>query len=211
MQNCLFSRPTVGECILISLRQTLVVEGKYDKIKCSQIFDCNIIETNGFGIFKDKKIISMLRRLAKTDGLILLTDSDSAGFKIRNYIISSVGSEYVTNVYIPDLFGKERRKSELSKEGKLGVEGISDDIIVECFKKAGVFNDNKGIPKKNDITKTHLYLCGLSGSDDSAYKRKALLKHLDLPERLSTNSLVNVLNSLMSKEQLDDIIYKLFV
>ena len=195
---------------MIKLSQVLVVEGKYDKIKCSQIFDCTIVETNGFGIFKDKDRMSMLRRLAKASGLILLTDSDSAGFKIRNYIMSSVGRKYVQNVYVPDLYGKEKRKTEFSKEAKLGVEGIDDRIIIDAFDKAGILGKNETDKSSNAITKTHLYMYGLSGTSESAKKRKILLEHLDLPERLSANALVGVLNALMTKEQFDSVLYEIF-
>lgn len=195
---------------MIKLSQVLVVEGKYDKIKCSQIFDCLIVETNGFGIFKDKQKMEMLRKLGKKNGLILLTDSDSAGFKIRNYIISSVGKEYVQNVYMPDLYGKERRKTEFSKEAKLGVEGISDNVIIDAFEKAGILGSQKIDKSHKKITKTLLYLSGLSGTDDSAVRRKVLLGYLDLPEKMSVNTLVGVLNTLMSKDQFEVIIEQLF-
>lgn len=195
---------------LIKLSQVLVVEGKYDKIKCSQIFDCTIIETNGFGIYKDKDRLNMLKKLAKSKGLIILTDSDAAGFKIRNYLISSIGKQYIQNIYVPDLFGKEKRKAQQSKEGKLGVEGVNDKIILDAFNKAGILLDSPKIEISDPITKTDLYLDGLSGTDESANKRRALLNYLHLPARLSSNSLVSVLNELVTKKQYKDILNKIF-
>lgn len=184
---------------MIQIKQAVIVEGKYDKIKVSNILDTLIIETDGFGIFKDKNKQKLIRRLAKTRGILILTDSDSAGFTIRSFLNGIVPKEQLTNVYIPDIFGKEKRKSEPSKEGKLGVEGVKSDVIIDALKKAGVkFDVDAESPKKTQpVTKTDLFLDGLSGGKGSAEKRARLLKQLDLPEHLSSNSMLKLINSFM--------------
>lgn len=184
---------------MIQIKQAVIVEGKYDKIKVSNILDTLIIETDGFGIFKDKNKQKLIRRLAETRGILILTDSDSAGFTIRSFLNGIVPQEQLINVYIPDIFGKEKRKSEPSKEGKLGVEGVKSDVIIDALKKAGVkFDVDAESPKKTQpVTKTDLFLDGLSGGKDSAEKRARLLKQLDLPEHLSSNSMLKLINSFM--------------
>ena len=184
---------------MIQIKQAVIVEGKYDKIKVSNILDTLIIETDGFGIFKDKNKQKLIRRLAETRGILILTDSDSAGFTIRSFLNGIVPKEQLTNVYIPDIFGKEKRKSEPSKEGKLGVEGVKSDVIIDALKKAGVkFDVDAESPKKTQpVTKTDLFLDGLSGGKGSAEKRARLLKQLDLPEHLSSNSMLKLINSFM--------------
>lgn len=184
---------------MIQIKQAVIVEGKYDKIKVSNILDTLIIETDGFGIFKDKNKQKLIRRLAETRGILILTDSDSAGFTIRCFLNGIVPQEQLINVYIPDIFGKEKRKSEPSKEGKLGVEGVKSDVIIDALKKAGVkFDVDAESPKKTrPVTKTDLFLDGLSGGKDSAEKRARLLKQLDLPEHLSSNSMLKLINSFM--------------
>jgi len=184
---------------MIQIKQAVIVEGKYDKIKVSNILDTLIIETDGFGIFKDKNKQKLIRRLAETRGILILTDSDSAGFTIRSFLNGIVPQEQLINVYIPDIFGKEKRKSEPSKEGKLGVEGVKSDVIIDALKKAGVkFDVDAESPKKTrPVTKTDLFLDGLSGGKDSAEKRARLLKQLDLPEHLSSNSMLKLINSFM--------------
>lgn len=184
---------------MIQIKQAVIVEGKYDKIKVSNILDTLIIETDGFGIFKDKNKQKLIRRLAETRGILILTDSDSAGFTIRSFLNGIVPQEQLINVYIPDIFGKEKRKSEPSKEGKLGVEGVKSDVIIDALKKAGVkFDVDAESPKKTQpVTKTDLFLDGLSGGKGSAEKRARLLKQLDLPEHLSSNSMLKLINSFM--------------
>lgn len=184
---------------MIQIKQAVIVEGKYDKIKVSNILDTLIIETDGFGIFKDKNKQKLIRRLAETRGILILTDSDSAGFTIRSFLNGIVPQEQLINVYIPDIFGKEKRKSEPSKEGKLGVEGVKSDVIIDALKKAGVkFDVDAESPKKTQpVTKTDLFLDGLSGGKDSAEKRARFLKQLDLPEHLSSNSMLKLINSFM--------------
>ena len=184
---------------MIKIKQAVIVEGKYDKIKVSNILDTLIIETDGFGIFKDKNKQKLIRRLAETRGILILTDSDSAGFTIRSFLNGIVPQEQLVNVYIPDIFGKEKRKSEPSKEGKLGVEGVKSDVIIDALKKAGVEFD-VGTEKQintHPVTKTDLFLDGLSGGKGSAEKRARFLKQLDLPEHLSANSMLKLINSFM--------------
>ena len=187
---------------MIKLDRPVIVEGKYDIIKLSNIIDGLIIKTDGFGIFNDKEKQALLRRLAAEKGIIVLTDSDSAGFLIRNFIKKTIPADRITHVYIPDIFGKEKRKNEASKEGKLGVEGINEDIILEAFKKAGIGAEKKveEAPAR-EITNIDLYEFGLSGRPDSKAKRKLLLKSLSLPERMSSSSMVKVLNCFVTYEE----------
>lgn len=186
---------------MIKLDIPIIVEGKYDIIKLSNIIDGLIIKTDGFGIFRDKEKQRLLRRLAKEKGIIVLTDSDSAGFLIRNFIKSAVPEDKITHVYIPDIYGKEKRKTEKSKEGKLGVEGIEETILLEAFKKAGVFCNESENKERRLITNIDLYEWGLSGRYNSREKRTALLKKLDLPERMSTSSIVKILNTFVTYEE----------
>lgn len=196
---------------MIKVNEAIVVEGKYDKIKLSSIVDGLIIETNGFRIFKDKEKINLLRNLAKKRGILIFTDSDSAGFLIRNYISSIIPKENIKHAYIPDIYGKEKRKYNYSKEGKLGVEGIPKKIIEKSLKDAGVIFKETELVKKNkrEITKIDLYDYGLSGRDNSSELRKAFLKQLNLPEHLSVNSLVKVLNCSLTYEEFEIEIKKL--
>lgn len=183
---------------MIKVDRIIVVEGKYDKIKLSSIVDGVIIETSGFGIFKDKEKQRLIRRLAKEKGLLILTDSDSAGFMIRSFLSSIVPNEYITNAYIPDIFGKEKRKEAPSKEGKLGVEGVSPEVLVQALQNAGVgcsVNDNF-LSKK--VSNLDLFNDGLNGGPDSKEKRKKLLSYLDLPERMTTKAMLDVINSIMT-------------
>ncbi len=186
---------------MIKIDRVVIVEGKYDKIKLNSLIDAVIIETDGFGIFNDKEKQKLIRRLAETKGLLILTDSDSAGFKIRAFIRGIVPSEQIKHAYIPDIFGKEKRKSEPSKEGKLGVEGVKINVITEALRKAGVFCEETKNTTKREITKLDLYEDGLSGQKDSDALRKKLLKHLDLPERLTSNALLQILNTFLTYEE----------
>ncbi|MCR4614627.1 MAG: DUF4093 domain-containing protein [Clostridiales bacterium] len=188
---------------MIKIDRVVIVEGKYDKIRLTPILDAVIIETDGFGIFRDKAKQKLIRRLAETKGLLILTDSDSAGFKIRSFIGGSVPPEKVVHAYIPDIFGKERRKVLPSKEGKLGVEGISDEVLIKVLTNAGVTcteEESRG----RKVTVTDLYEDGISGGADSKSKRTALLKRLDLPERLSTSSLIKMINIFMTYDEYKD-------
>ena len=184
---------------MIKINQAVIVEGKYDKIKLSGIIDAPIIQTDGFGIFKDKELQRLIRMLAEKRGLLVLTDSDSAGFKIRSFIGSTVDKKYIKNAYIPDIFGKERRKTEPSKEGKLGVEGVSEDVIMQALANAGVLCESSQEPER-PITKLDLYELGLTGGENSSEKRARLLERYALPSRLTTNSLVTVLNCITTYE-----------
>lgn len=185
---------------MIKIKQAVIVEGKYDKIKLSGIIDAPIIQTDGFGIFKDKELQQLIRMLAEKRGILVLTDSDSAGFKIRSFIGSTVDPKTVKHAYIPDIFGKEKRKTEPSKEGKLGVEGVSQEIIMQALANAGVLYENSAEPER-PITKTDLYNAGLTGGENSSEKRAALLRYYALPSRLSANSLVKVLNCITTYDR----------
>ena len=186
---------------MIKIDRAVIVEGRYDKIKLSSILDAVIIETEGFGIFNNKEKQQLIRRLADTKGLLILTDSDSAGFKIRSFIKGIVPAETIKHAYIPDIFGKEKRKTEASKEGKLGVEGVKKELIIEALEKAGVFCEETENTEKREITKLDLYEDGLSGRADSDALRKKLLFHLQLPERLTSNALVQILNTFLTYDE----------
>ena len=186
---------------MIKIDKPIIVEGKYDIIKLSRIVDGLIIKTDGFGIFKDKEKQQLLRRLAGEKGIIVLTDSDSAGFLIRKFLKSSIPEDRITHVYIPDVYGKEKRKTQAGKEGKLGVEGISEDVLLEAFRKAGVICDESDTEERRLITNIDLYEAGLMGRDNSKEKRVKLMKALALPERLSTSSLLKILNTFVTFEE----------
>ena len=184
------------------IREVIVVEGRYDKNALSQVVDAVILETAGFGIFKDRQKQKLLRTLAETRGLIVLTDPDGAGFVIRNFLKGCTDPSRVKHAYVPDIPGKERRKSSPSKEGKLGVEGMRPALLLEALRRAGAsFEEAEAAPEREPITKADLYARGLSGGEGSAEKRRELLKKLDLPERLTANGLLDVLNVLMSREE----------
>ncbi|MGN1411167.1 MAG: toprim domain-containing protein [Oscillospiraceae bacterium] len=192
---------------LLKVKQAIIVEGKYDKIKLSSIIDGIIIQTDGYGIFKDKEKLDLIRFYANTVGIIILTDSDSAGFKIRNYIKGSIkDTSKIINVYTPDIFGKEKRKLKPSAEGKIGVEGLDINIILEAFKNANIDGISSIDENSKNITHTDLFELGLIGNPNSKKLRAELLKHLKLPERLTTSGLLDVLNTLYSLEDLKSII-----
>ena len=161
---------------MIKLGPVILVEGKYDKIKLGQIFDATILTTDGFGIFKQKDKLKLLRRLAESRGLLVFTDSDGAGLVIRNYLKGAIPEGKIYHAYIPDLYGKEKRKAKGSKEGKLGVEGVPDEVIVKAVERSGALSENM-LPS-GDITKADLFELGLSGGAGSAQKRLYLLKAL---------------------------------
>lgn len=185
---------------MIKLRQAIVVEGKYDKIRLESLVDTLIITTDGFSIFKDKEKVNMLKRIAKEKGIIIMTDSDSAGFLIRNHLSGCIPSEQITHVYIPDIFGKEKRKDAPSKERKLGVEGMNGEILLNALKQAGI-DAHKTKEPSDPITKNDLYEDGYTGGADSAHMRSMLRKKYSLPDHLSTNSMLNVLNVISSREE----------
>ena len=180
-----------------AIRETIVVEGKYDKIRLSQLFSANIIQTDGFMIFKNKEMMALLSRLADETGLIILTDSDSAGFKIRNYIKSCLAGKNVKHAFIPNLEGKEKRKDKPGKEGLLGVEGMRDSALLAALEQA----EFEMAEEKEKITKFDFLLVGLSGGKDSKEKRMELAQKLNLPTRLSSNMLLDIVNALYTKEE----------
>jgi len=183
----------------IALAQAVIVEGKYDKIRLSPLLDALILTTDGFRVFRDKEMCALIRRLAHCCGIVLLTDSDGAGFQIRNYLTKIARGGEITHVYIPDVPGKERRKPQPGKEGKLGVEGIDPALLREAFARAGLLGH---VPKEGPgITRQDLYDLGLTGGADSRALRYALLARLNLPARLSTGALLPVLNQVITREE----------
>ena len=181
---------------MVKIREAILVEGRYDKNTLSQIVDAPIFETSGFGIFKDKQRLAMLRRVAEKRGLIVFTDSDGAGFVIRNHIKSAIPAQYLKHAYIPDIYGKERRKATAGKEGKLGVEGMRPEIILDALRRGGATIEGEDTPSGDGITKQDLVELGLSGAADSAAKRRVLLKKLEFPEQMSANAMLQALNLL---------------
>lgn len=191
---------------MVKIKEAILVEGRYDKNTLSQIVDAPILETAGFGIFKDKKQLALLRQIAEKRGLIVFTDSDGAGFVIRNHVKSAIPAKFLKHAYIPDIAGKERRKREAGKEGKLGVEGMTKDVILESLRRAGATIEGEDTPVQRSITKQDMMELGLSGGAGSSEKRAALLKKLDLPEHMSTNALLQALNLLYSLEELKELL-----
>ena len=186
---------------MIKINQSIVVEGKYDKIKLESIFDAIIIETDGFEIFKNKQKLNYIKKMAEKNGIIILTDNDNAGFMIRNYLKNCIDNRFISHIYLPDIFGKERRKDKPSKEGKLGVEGIEKEIIINSFKKADILiynNANDDFTKK--VTLNDFYEDGLTGHIQSKMLRKKLLNIIDLPENMSTKTMITAINELIGYE-----------
>ena len=194
---------------MIKIKEAIVVEGRYDRNTLCQIVDAPILETSGFGIFKDKKQMDLLRKVAKVRGLIVFTDADGAGFVIRNHIKSAIPAQYLKHAYTPDIMGKERRKAKGGKEGKLGVEGMRPEIIVEALRKAGATIEGEEITASAQITKQDLMELGLSGGADASAKRLALLKKLDLPEHMSANAMLQALYLLYSLKELTEVLGQL--
>ncbi len=184
---------------MLKIKEAVIVEGRYDKLKLSNILDTLIVETNGFGIYNDKAKLKFIKRLANERGIIILTDSDHSGFQIRHYLSSGVPKDKIKHIYIPDVYGKEKRKKEPSKEGKLGVEGMSEKLLLDLFNKANVNSENVTI--ENPVTNFDLFDLGLSGTPNAKQNKKKLLKALDLPEFLSTNSLLSYINSSMTRDE----------
>ena len=190
---------------MIVVKEAIIVEGKYDKIKLSSFIDGMIIETRGFRIFKDKEQMALIRKMADARGLLILTDSYSAGFLIRNYLKSCIAPDKIKHAYIPDVLGKEPRKTAYSKEGKLGVEGIEKQLLIRALEKAGVVVNQETISENEEcvrqVTKQDFFEWGLTGRDDSNQKRKQVLKQLKLPEHLTPNAMIDAINSFMSYEE----------
>ncbi len=191
---------------MVKIKEAILVEGRYDKNTLSQIVDAPILETAGFGIFKDKKQMALLRQVAEKRGLIVFTDSDGAGFVIRNHIKSEIPGKFLKHAYIPDIMGKEKRKAAPGREGKLGVEGMSREIILEALRRAGATVEGEKAGSSHQITKQDLMVLGLSGGPDAGAKRLALLKKLNLPEHLSPNAMLQALNLLYSLEELTNLV-----
>ena len=183
------------------IKEVIVVEGRYDQNTLAQVVDATVVTLGGFAVFNDKEKVAFLRRLAAERGLIVLTDSDGAGFVIRNYLKGALPKEQVKQAYIPDIHGKEKRKRAPGKEGKLGVEGMRPEVLLEALRRAGATIEGEDAPLPGArITKADLYAAGLTGGADSRAARQRLLEQLDLPEHLSTNALLEVLNALMTRE-----------
>ena len=187
---------------MVKIKEAILVEGRYDKNTLSQIVDAPILETSGFGIFKDKKQMAFLRTVAEKRGLIVFTDSDGAGFVIRNHIKSAIPGKFLKHAYTPDIMGKERRKAAPGKEGKLGVEGMSPEVILEALRAAGATIEGENTKEPHRITKQDLMELRLSGGADASVKRLALLKKLSLPEHMSANAMLQALNLLMDLDEL---------
>ena len=192
---------------MLKIKEAVIVEGRYDKLKLSNILDTLIVETNGFGIYNDKAKQRFIKKLASERGIIVLTDSDHSGFQIIHYLSSGVPKDKIKHIYIPDIYGKEKRKKEPSKEGKLGVEGMSERLLLDLFGKAGI--NSETVVLENPITNFDLYEMGFSGVPNAKAKKKKLLKALDLPEFLSTNSLLSYINSAMSRDDFELLVSRL--
>ena len=194
---------------MVKIKEAIVVEGRYDKNTLSQILDAPILETAGFGIFKDKEQMALLRRVAEIRGLIVFTDADGAGFVIRNHIKSAIPGQYLKHAYTPDILGKERRKAKPGKEGKLGVEGMTREVILASLRRAGAtFETEEPEEPKQDITKADLMDLGLYGPGSSE-RRAALVKKLGFPEKMSTNAFLQAVNLLYSTEELEQLMQTL--
>ena len=191
---------------MVKIREAIVVEGRYDKNTLSQVVDAPILETAGFGIFKDRQQMALLRRVAEKRGLIVFTDSDGAGFVIRNHIKSAIPGKYLKHAYIPDIPGKERRKSAPGREGKLGVEGMTPEVILAALRNAGATIEGEKTTSSGGITKQDLMALGLSGGSNAGEKRKALLNKLNLPEHMSANAMLQALNLLYTQEELEQML-----
>ena len=184
------------------IKEVIVVEGRYDKNALKQVVDATVVETGGFGVFSDKERLALLRRLAAERGLILLTDSDGAGFVIRNFLKGAIPKSQLKQAYIPDIYGKERRKAAPGKEGKLGVEGMSPAVLLEALRRAGATFEDEAPPERGEaITKADLYGLGLTGGPDSGAKRAQVLKALGLPERMTANAMLEAVNILYNREE----------
>lgn len=191
---------------MLKIKEAIVVEGRYDKNTLSQIIDAPIFETSGFGIMKNKEQLHLLRNVAKKRGLIVFTDSDGAGFVIRNHLKSAIPPSMLKHAYIPDIFGKERRKTAPGKEGKLGVEGMTPEVIIDCLRRAGATFCGDECVTASAITKQDFFELGLSGGADSKNKRKALLRALQFPEHMSTNALLQAISLLYSREEIESVL-----
>ncbi len=194
---------------MLKIKEAVIVEGRYDKIKLSSIIDAPIIETNGFRVFSDKEKQNLIRKIAETRGILILTDSDSAGFVIRNFLKGAVDKSKIKHCYIPQIKGKEKRKAKKGKEGLLGVEGVSDEVIEDAVRKSGATIIGENTSVKGEINKSDLFALGLTGTENAEKNRKKLLNHLNLPSYLSTNAMLTAVNCLYSLEELKSLINEL--
>ena len=195
---------------MLKIREAVIVEGRYDKIKLKNLVDTTIIETNGFRVFSDKEKQTLIRKIAQTRGILVFTDSDSAGFVIRNFLRGAVDKSKIKHCYIPQINGKEKRKAHGSKEGFLGVEGVSDEVIIDAIRKSGAtIIGEESQAQSGEITKSDLYRLGLTGRENSEKLRKALLKNLGMPSYLTTNAMLSAINCLYSLEELKNIVENL--
>lgn len=194
---------------MVKLHQAIVVEGRYDKNTLSQVVDAPILQTNGFGIMKDKALLALLRQVAKTRGLIVFTDSDGGGLVIRNYLKKTIPAEHLLHAYIPRIPGKERRKAAAGKEGILGVEGMTPQVILDCLRRAGATEEGQTVSPVGHISKQDLVELGLSGAANSRMLRENLLNKLGFPLNMSANAMLQALNMLYDRDALQDLMEKL--
>ncbi|MFQ7779409.1 MAG: toprim domain-containing protein [Ruminococcus sp.] len=195
---------------MLKIKEAIIVEGRYDKIKLKNLVDTTIIETNGFRVFSDKEKQTLIRKIAQTRGILVFTDSDSAGFVIRNFLRGAVDKSKIKHCYIPQINGKEKRKAHGSKEGFLGVEGVSDEVIIDAIRKSGAtIIGEESQAQSGEITKSDLYRLGLTGRENSEKLRKALLKNLGMPSYLTTNAMLSAINCLYSLDELKNIVNEL--
>ena len=196
---------------MVKIKEAIVVEGRYDKNTLRQVVDTAVFQTDGFGVMNNQELLAFLRQVAQSRGLIILTDSDGAGFVIRNYLKGALPKEHVRHAYIPDVYGKEKRKTAPGKEGKLGVEGMPPEVLLEVLRKAGAtFAEGGSLPAGAPITKLDLFELGFSGTADSKAKRLALLKKLNLPEHMSANAMLQALNLLYTLDELSELVRELW-
>ncbi|MBQ2897883.1 MAG: DUF4093 domain-containing protein [Clostridia bacterium] len=188
----------------MKIKEVIIVEGKYDKIKLDSLLDATVISLDGFQIFKDKEKKELIKMYAEKRGIVILTDSDSAGFLIRNHLKGWIDPKCIKNAYIPEIEGKEKRKEKAGKEGLLGVEGMTKEIILDALKKAGCTKNEKA--DLTPVTKTDLFASGLSGSENSAKLRQAFLKKAGFPSKLSSNAFLDAINSFLGKEEFEKIL-----
>ena len=191
---------------MVKIKQAFVVEGRYDQNALRQIVDAPIFTTAGFGVMKDRELLALLRQIAEKRGLIILTDPDGAGFVIRNYLRGALPKEKVLHAYVPDVTGKERRKRKPGKEGKLGVEGMTPEVLLRALEQAGAEMDGTEMCRSQQMTKTDFYELRLSGWPDSAARRQTLKQKLGLPQHLSTNALLEAVNLLYTREELEKLL-----
>ena len=193
----------------IKIKETIVVEGKYDKIRLAPLFDANIIELGGFRIYNNKDRLALIRRIAEKNGIIILTDSDSAGFRLRHYLSSAVPKANIKNVFIPNVSGKEKRKAKPGKENLIGVEGMTTDVLLSAFKKAGIDPESGNSERIEPFRKTFLFEIGLSGKENSSEIRRKICEYFSLPKMLSANSLAEILPIITTEAELVSVIEKI--